>query len=106
MNDIDAKGRGLQVKETYYMQVTHVGESKQRALQRQIDQPMLILYGQGYQAPSSFDSSNTTAVLIDLGVMEKISERIGENMNETEGMTPEQKVEKIEKRLKTKNGDK
>jgi hypothetical protein len=32
LNDMDGKGRGLQVKETYYMQVSKTGKSQQRAL--------------------------------------------------------------------------
>lgn len=28
LNDLDINGRGLQVKETYYMQISNVGHSK------------------------------------------------------------------------------
>jgi len=34
LNDLDSDGHGIQVKETYYMQIGTVGKSKQRALQR------------------------------------------------------------------------
>lgn len=73
LNDMDGQGRGLQIKENYYMQISTVGKSKQRELQRQIDQPLLLHYSQGHNIPSKYDSSKSTNSFIDLAVMEKVA---------------------------------
>lgn len=81
LNDLDSDGKGLQIREQYYMQISSVGKSKQRALQRRIDQPLVVHYSQGYSMPSKFDSSNTTAILVDLSDMEKLSKQIKSDSN-------------------------
>jgi len=53
LNDLDKYGKGVQVQSTYYMQLTDVKNetstnSSQRALQRKIDQPMLVYYSFNY----------------------------------------------------------
>jgi len=53
LNDLDKFGKGVQIQSTYYMQLTDVKNSTslnstQRALQRKIDQPMLVYYSFNY----------------------------------------------------------
>lgn len=85
LNDRDDDGRGVQVKETYYMQMTTIGKSKQRKLQKQIDQPLLVLYSQGYASPrdNGFDSSKTTSSPMSLSVLEKVTKQIKDSFKDT-----------------------
>ena len=98
LNDRDDNGRGVQVKETYYMQVTTVGKSKQRMLQKQIDQPLLIHYSQGYATPkdNGFDSSKTTSSPMSLSVMEKVSKQIKDSFKDTKEEEKDDKKLKLE----------
>lgn len=56
LNELDTKGRGIQVKATYWMQISDAygkfQNSTQRSNQRDQDQPLLIYYSKNYSLPS------------------------------------------------------
>jgi hypothetical protein len=57
LNELDSKGRGIQVKATYWMQISDAygkfQNSTQRANQRDQEQPLVIYYSKNYSLPSN-----------------------------------------------------
>ena len=52
LNDVDTAHRGIQIKASYQMQIfdmAKTGASGQRAMQRVIDQPLLVSYSNDFK---------------------------------------------------------